>query len=188
MKTEIQDYWGRSWGWIVLRGVAAVLFGLLAITRPGVTLAALVFMWGAYAIADGVLAIVAGWRIRDHGRPLWSLFVVGVLGIAAGMLTFRWPGVTALALLLLIASWAMAVGALQIVAAIRLRKVIEGEWALAVSGVLSLAFGVLAVLHPGAGALGVLWMIAGYAIGFGILLIVVGFRLRSYGNRKLAAA
>src|SRR5512138_1364746 len=105
MKTEMHEYLGRNWGWIVLRGVAAVLFGLLAITRPGVTLAALVFMWGAYAIADGILAMVAGWRIRDHGRPLWSLVVAGVLGVAAGVLTFRWPGVTALALLVVIASW-----------------------------------------------------------------------------------
>ena len=188
MKTEMHEYLGRNWAWIVLRGVAAVLFGLLAITRPGGTLAALVFMWGAYAIADGVLAIVAGWRIRDHGRPLWSLFVAGGVGVAAGVLTFRWPGVTALALLVVIASWSIAVGALQIVAAIRLRKVIEGEWALGLSGVLSLAFGILAVLHPGAVALGVLWVIAAYAIGFGALLIVVGFRLRSYGTRRLAAA
>jgi uncharacterized membrane protein HdeD (DUF308 family) len=188
MKTEMHEYLGRNWAWIVLRGVAAVSFGLFAVTRPGVTLAALVFMWGAYAIADGILAIVASWRIREHGRPLWSLFVAGVLGIAAGVLTFRWPGVTALALLVLIASWAIGVGALQIVAAIRLRKVIEGEWAMALSGVLSLAFGILAVLHPGAGALGLLWMIAVNAIGFGVLLIVLGFRLRAYGTRKLVTA
>jgi len=188
MKTEMQEHLEQSWGWIVLRGVAAVLFGLVALTRPGVTLAALVFMWGAYAIADGVLALGLGLRIRDNGRPLWSLFVAGVLGIAAGVLTFRWPGVTALALLVLIASWSIGVGALQIVAAIRLRKVIEGEWALGLSGILSLAFGILVVLHPGAGALGVLWMIAANAIGFGVLLIVLGFRLRSFGTRKLAAA
>jgi uncharacterized membrane protein HdeD (DUF308 family) len=184
----MHEYVGRNWAWIVLRGVAAVLFGLLTVTRPGVTLAALVFMWGAYAIADGILAVVAGWRIRDHGRPLWSLFVSGVLGIAAGVLTFRWPGVTALALLVLIAGWSIGVGALQIVAAIRLRKVIEGEWALGLSGVLSMAFGVLALVHPAAGALGVLWMIAANAIGFGVLLIVGGFRLRSYGTGKLVAA
>jgi uncharacterized membrane protein HdeD (DUF308 family) len=188
MTTEIHEHVGRSWAWIVLRGVASVLFGLLAVAQPGVTLAALVLMWGAYAIADGILAIVAGWRIRDHGRPLWSLFVAGVLGIAAGVLTFRWPGVTALALLVVIAAWSIGVGALQIVAAIRLRKLIEGEWALGLSGVLSMAFGVLAVIHPGAGAVGVLWMIAANAIGFGVLLIVGGFRLRSYRAPKLVAA
>lgn len=188
MKTELNAHFERNWGWIVLRGLAAVLFSLLAITRPGVTLAALVFMWGAYAISDGLLAVIAGFRIRDRGRPLWSFLVAGLLGIATGVLTFRWPGATALALLLLIATWSILVGVSQIVAAIALRKVVEGEWALALSGVLSLAFGVVAVLHPGAGALGVLWMIAAYAMGFGVLQIVVGFRLRSFSARKLAAA
>jgi len=188
MKIELNEYLERSWGWIVLRGVAAVLFGLLAVTRPGVTLAALVFMWGAYAISDGVLAMMAGFRIRDRGRPLWSFVLAGLLGIATGVLTFRWPGPTALALLLLIATWSIVMGGLQIVAAIALRKVVEGEWALGLSGVLSLAFGVLAVVHPGAGALGLLWMIASYAIGFGVLQIGVGLRLRSFGARKLAPA
>ncbi len=188
MKTELNEHLERSWGWIVLRGLAAVLFGLLAVARPGVTLAALVFMWGAYAISDGVLAMVAGFRIRDRGGPLWSFVLAGLLGIATGVLTFRWPGPTALALLLLIASWSIVVGGLQIVAAIALRKVVEGDWALGLSGVLAIAFGVLAVLHPGAGALGVLWMIATYAMAFGVLQIVVGFRVRSYATRKLAPA
>jgi uncharacterized membrane protein HdeD (DUF308 family) len=187
-QTSIREDLARNWGWIVLRGVTAVLFGLLAIARPGLTLAALIIMWGAYAIADGVFAIVAGWQIRDRGRPLWSLFVGGVLGIVAGVMTFRWPGLTALVVLMVIASWAVAVGVFQIVAAIRLRKVIEGEWALALSGLLSVAFGALAFLNPGAGALGVLWMIASYSIGFGFLGIVLGFRLRMLGRQKLAHA
>jgi uncharacterized membrane protein HdeD (DUF308 family) len=173
---------------MVMRGVAAALFGVLALARPGITLAALVFMWGAYAIADGVLAMVAAWKIRDDGRPLWSLFVVGLLGIAAGVGTFRWPGLTALVLLMVIASWAIAIGILQVVVAIRLRKEIDGEWALGLSGVLSVAFGVLAALRPGLGALGVLWMIGGYAIAFGGLLIVLGFRLRALTHHKLVPA
>ena len=161
---------------------------VLALARPGLTLAVLVLMWGAYAIADGTLSIAAGLQIRENGRPLWSFFIVGALGLAAGVFTFKSPGLTALALLIAIASWAIAVGVLQIAAAIRLRKVIEGEWALALSGVLSVAFGVAAFLHPGTGALAVLWMIATYAIGFGVLLLVLGFRPRSSGTRKLAAA
>jgi uncharacterized membrane protein HdeD (DUF308 family) len=188
METEMREYLGRNWGWIVLRGTVAVLFGGLALARPGITLAALVFMWGVYAIADGVLAMVAAWQIRDHGRPLWSLFVVGALGVAAGVVNYRWPGLTALVLLMVIASWAIGVGVLQIVAAIRLRKEIEGEWALGLSGVLSVAFGILAALHPGAGALAVLWMIGGYAMGFGVLLIVLGFRLRALGHQNLVPA
>ena len=188
METEMLEYLRRNWGWIVLRGVSAILFGVLALARPGITLGVLVIMWGGYAIADGILSIIAGLQIRDHGRPLWSFFVVGALGVAAGVFTFKWPGLTALALLMAIASWAIAVGVLQIAAAIRLRKVIEGEWALALAGVLSVAFGVVAFLHPGAGALAVLWMIGTYAIGFGILLLVLGLRLRSHGPGKLAAA
>jgi uncharacterized membrane protein HdeD (DUF308 family) len=188
METEMREYLGRSWRWIVLRGAAAVLFGALALARPDVTLAALVLMWGAYAIADGVLAMVAAWRIRDHGRPLWSLFVVGALGVVAGVVTLIWPGLTALVLLMVIASWAIGVGILQVVAAIRLRKEIEGEWALGASGLLSVAFGIVAALYPGAGALAVLWMIGGYAIAFGVMLVAVGFSLRALGHRKLAPA
>lgn len=182
------EYLARNWGWIVLRGVTAVMFGLLAVARPDLTLAALVIMWGAYAIVDGILAVVAGLRIRDRGRPLWSLFVVGLLGIAAGVLTFIWPGLTALALLMVIASWAVGVGVFQIVAAIRLRKVIEGEWALALSGLLSVAFGVLMMVRPDAGALAVVWMIAANAITLGVLLCMLGFGLRFATQRKLAPA
>ena len=188
METELREYLSRNWGWLVLRGVAAVLFGVLALARPGVTLAALVFMWGAYAIADGVLAMIAGWKIRDQGRPFWSLFFAGAVGVAAGVATYRWPGLTALVLLFGIAARAIGVGILQVVAAIRLRKAIEGEWALGLSGLLSVAFGVVAAIHPGAGALAMLWMIGGYAVGFGVLLIGLGLRVRAAGHQNLAPA
>jgi uncharacterized membrane protein HdeD (DUF308 family) len=177
-----------NWGWIVLRGVAAVLFAALAVAWPGITLAALVLVWGAYAVADGVLALVAASQVRDQGRPFWSLVVVGLLGIAAGVATFAWPKITALALLLLIGAWAVLMGAFQVVAAIRLRKEIDGEWLLGLSGVLSVIFGVLVLLYPGAGALAMLTLIAAYAFAFGLLLIVLGFRLRSGSARRRAMA
>jgi uncharacterized membrane protein HdeD (DUF308 family) len=188
MQTEMREHLGRNWGWIVLRGATAVLFGVLALANPGITLAALVLIWGAFAIADGLLAMIAAWKIRDRGRPLWSLFVVGALGIAAGVVTYQLPGVTALVLLMLIAGWAIGVGVMQVVAAIRLRKEIKGEWAMGLSGVLSVAFGILAVFYPGAGALALLWVIGIYAIGFGALLIALGFRLRALGHHKLVPA
>ena len=100
MHTDMLEYLGRNWGWIVLRGVIAALFGVLAIAWPGITLAALVIVWGAYALADGVLALIAAWQVRDQGRPFWALVVVGLLGFAAGVVTFLWPGITALALLM----------------------------------------------------------------------------------------
>jgi uncharacterized membrane protein HdeD (DUF308 family) len=188
MESELREYWARNWGWLVLRGVVALLFGALALARPGITLAALVFTWGAYALVDGTFALIAGLQMRGGGRPLWSWLSVGVLGIVAGLLTFLVPGITALALLMAIAFWAIGIGVLQIVTAIRLRRVLERDWALGLSGVFSVVFGVLAIVHPGAGALSVLWMIAAYAIVFGLSLIAAGVRVRSFAPRKVAHA
>ena len=168
----------RSWGWIVLRGVAAILFGVLAFAWPNLTLTVLVIFWGAYALSDGLLALIAAFRIRDGGRPMWPLVVVGVLGIAAGVLTFMWPGMTALILLSFIAAWALITGIFQVVAAIRLRKMISNEWLLALSGLLSIAFGALMIARPGAGAVAVIWIIGWYAILFGLVHVMLGFRLR----------
>jgi uncharacterized membrane protein HdeD (DUF308 family) len=183
------DYLGRKWGWIVFRGLVALLFGVLAIAWPGITLAALVIVWGAYALADGLLALIAAWRVRDQGRPFWSLLIVGLLGIAAGVVTFLWPAITALSLLMIIAVWAVAMGVFQIAAAIRLRKVIQGEWLLGLSGLASVIFGVVVIARPGAGALAVIWLIGSYAIFFGILLIALGLRLKPHapGGRHAAA-
>ena len=189
MQTEMLDYLGRKWGWIVFRGLVALLFGVLAIAWPGITLAALVIVWGAYALADGLLALIAAWRVRDQGRPFWSLLIVGLLGIAAGVVTFLWPAITALSLLMIIAVWAVAMGVFQIAAAIRLRKVIQGEWLLGLSGLASVIFGVVVIARPGAGALAVIWLIGSYAIFFGILLIALGLRLKPHapGGRHAAA-
>jgi uncharacterized membrane protein HdeD (DUF308 family) len=177
----------RNWGWIVVRGVAGVIFGVLAFIWPAITLAVLVLFWGAYAVADGVLALIAAFRVRDRGKPFWALVIVGVLGLAAGLLTFFWPGVTALALLAFIAAWALLMGIFQIVAAIRLRKAIQHEWLLALSGVLSVIFGALMLWNPGAGALAVIWVIASYATVFGILLIALGFSLKGRSASGLAS-
>ena len=171
---------GRAWWLLALRGVAAVVFGVLAFIWPGVTILALVILWGAYALADGILALIAAFRVREGGKPMWALLLIGVLGVAAGIVTFLWPGITALALLMLIAAWAFVMGIFQIIAAIRLRKEIAHEWLLGLSGVLSVVFGVLMVLSPGAGALAVLWVIAAYSIVFGALLIFLGFRLKAH--------
>jgi len=170
---------GRNWGWIVVRGIAAVIFGVLALVLPGITLAALVLLWGAYALADGIIALIAAFRIRDRGKPFWALLVVGILGIAAGILTFIWPGMTAIVLLAFIAAWSLVMGIFQIIAAVRLRKSIEKEWLLGLSGLLSIIFGVLMLINPGAGALAVIWVIGAYAILFGVLLIALGVKLRS---------
>jgi len=178
IEQRVLEHMHKEWGWIALRGLCALIFGLLALVMPAATLAVLVLLWGAYALVDGVLALVAGVRIREHGKPLWPLIIVGLVGIAAGIVTFFWPGVTALTLIFIIGSWAIAIGVFQIMAAIRLRKQIQGEWLHALSGLLSIVFGLLVVLRPGAGAIALTWLIGWFAICFGVLLLVLAFRLR----------
>ena len=188
MDATMLEHLGRNWGWIVLRGVAAVLFGVLAFVLPGITLAVLVIVWGAYALADGILSLIAAYRVRDQGNPFWSLVIVGLLGIAAGIVTFIWPGMTALLLLIFIAAWAIVMGIFQIIAAIRLRKEIQNEWLLGLSGVLSVLFGITMFVQPGAGAIAVIWVIAAYAIVFGVLLIWLGLRLKKRSESRTVAA
>jgi uncharacterized membrane protein HdeD (DUF308 family) len=167
----------RNWWAVALRGLAGILFGIITFVAPGISLAALVLLFGAYAFADGVLSIVSAVRRRGADR-WWLLLLQGIVGIGAGVVTLLWPGITALALLFVIAAWALVGGALQVAAAIRLRKVITGEWLLALGGVLSIALGVLLVLFPGPGALALVIWIGAYAFVFGILLLVLGFKLR----------
>jgi len=171
----------ENWWLLLLRGIAAIAFGLLAFSWPGLTLLTLVLMWGIYAIADGILALWAA--IASKGgemAPRWWLAVVGIAGILAGALAFVWPGMTALILLMFIASWAIVIGVLQIWGAIRLRKEIEGEWLLGLSGVLSVAFGVIMFAQPGAGALAVVWLIGWFAILAGCVYIGLAFQLKKH--------
>ena len=167
----------RNWWAVALRGLAGILFGILTFVLPGISLAALVLLFGAYAFADGVLSIVSAVRRRGPDR-WWLLLLQGIVGIGAGVVTWLWPGITAITLLFVIAAWALVGGALQVAAAIRLRKVITGEWLLALSGVLSIVLGVLLAVFPGPGALALVIWIGAYAFVLGMLLVGLGFRLR----------
>ena len=182
---RVLDQLSKNWGWIALRGAAAVIFGVLAFAWPGVTLVVLTLLFGAYALTDGVCALVAAYRRREGRKPVWPLVLIGVLGVSAGIMTFVWPEMSALALLMFIAVWAVFVGVFQIAAAIRLRKEIDNEWMLGLSGALSLLFGLLMIVSPGAGAVAVAWMIGIYAIIFGVLLIALGFRLKKVAGRMV---
>lgn len=165
------------WWMLVVRGIAAILFGVLAIAWPGISVLALVLFWGAYAFADGLFGMMlAAGAGAAGGRWGWLLFE-GIVGIVAGVGAFVWPAMTAIALLTLIAVWAVFTGVAEIVAAVELRRVIEGEWRLALSGVLSIAFGTCMLIFPRAGALAVVTIIAIYAIVFGCLLVALGMRL-----------
>jgi uncharacterized membrane protein HdeD (DUF308 family) len=177
----------RAWWALLLRGLAAIAFGILTWFKPGLSLAALVFLFGVYALADGALSVWAAVSGRKEHEYWWVLLLQGLLGIGIGALTFFAPGITTIALLFYIAIWAISTGVLSIVAAIRLRKEIEGEWLLILGGVATVLFGVLLVARPAVGALGVLWLIAAYAILFGILLVMLAFKARSFG-RQLAHA
>ena len=178
---NIQNATGHWWAF-ALRGVVAILFGLLAFAWPGVTLIVLVELWGAFALIDGALSLVAAFRMGDSHH--WALLLEGIVGIAAGVVTFVWPGLTALALVYIIAAWALITGVLEVITAIRLRKVINNEWLLALSGVLSFVFGVVLAVAPGAGALALIWLIAIYAIIFGVLLLALAFRLHGLADRR----
>ena len=172
----------RNWWAVLLRGVAAILFGLITFVAPGISLAALVLLFGAYAFVDGVLAIASALGRRGAEERWWVLLLQGIVSIIAALVTVFWPGVTALALLFVIAAWAILTGVLQVVVAIRLRKAITGEWLLALGGIASIVFGVLVLLFPGAGALAVVLWIGAYALVFGSLLTALALRLRSLGR------
>ena len=172
----------HSWWVLVLRGVAAIIFGFLAYIWPGVTFTVLVLFFGAYALWDGIFALIGAFRTDSDRR--WALVVEGLVGIAAGVVAFIWTGAATLAMLYVIAAWAVVTGVMEIVAAIRLREEIQGEWLLLLGGLLSVVFGVLIAIFPLAGLLAVTWMIAAYAIIFGVLLVVLGFRVRNVTGRR----
>jgi len=171
----------ENWWLLLLRGLAAIAFGVLAFFWPGLTLAALVYLWGAYAIVDGVIAIWAAFSASggDAG-PRWWLGLSGVVGILAGIVAFAYTGMTALVLLMVIAVWAILIGVLQLYAAVQLWRVIDNAWWLILSGLLAIAFGVVLIAWPGTGALAVIWTIAWYAVFFGCMLIGLAFELKKF--------
>lgn len=169
----------RHWWLSVIRGIAAIVFGVIAFAYPGLTLATLVLLFGAWVLIDGVFR-VAGAIAGRASDPEWGFhLIVGIIGIIIGFLTFRAPLITALALIIYIAAWALMIGATEIALAIKLRREIKGEWFLILMGLASILFAVLLLWNPAPGALALVWLIASYAIVFGILGVIFGFRLRS---------
>jgi uncharacterized membrane protein HdeD (DUF308 family) len=169
----------RNWWVSVIRGVAAIVFGVMAFAYPGLTVATLVLFFGAWVLIDGVFRVIGaiGHRASD---PEWGFhLIIGIVGIIIGFLTFHAPQITALALIIYIAAWALMIGATEIALAIKLRREIKGEWFLILMGLASIVFAVMLLWNPLPGALALVWLIGSYAIVFGILGIFFGFRLRS---------
>jgi uncharacterized membrane protein HdeD (DUF308 family) len=167
-----------SWWVLVVRGVAALAFGVLALLWPGVTLLLLVALFAAYALISGIAAVAGAIRARATERRWWVVLLLGLVSVAAGLLAVFMPAITALALVLLMGANALVSGVLEIVLAVRMRRMLRGEWLLGLAGLLSVVFGVLVLLFPGPGALALVWLIAVWAIAIGILLIAAGFSLR----------
>jgi uncharacterized membrane protein HdeD (DUF308 family) len=170
----------KNWWSLVIRGVAAILLGVITFIWPGITLGALVLLFGFYALIDGLVSLAGAVRAAGAHERWGALLIEGLAGIAAGIITFAWPSITALSLVYVIAAWALVTGVFEIVAAARLRKYIEGEWLLALSGLASLVLGVVMIALPLAGALAIAYWIGIYAFIFGVLLVALGFRLRSW--------
>ena len=169
----------RHWWVPVLRGVAAIIFGIIAFTHPVMAAATLVLFFGAWVLIDGIFRVVGAIGHRDSD-PDWGFnLIIGILGVIVGLLTFHAPAITALALVIYIAAWALMIGATEIALAIKMRREIKGEWFLILMGLASIIFAGLLLWNPLAGAAALIWIIAWYAVIMGVLGIIFGFRLRS---------
>ena len=169
----------KYWWLVLLRGIVAILFGILAFAWPGITLVTMVLFWGAFMLTDGVLALGQA-VMGDDKSSRWWLALIGIAGIVAGILVFAQPGAAIVLLLLFIAAWSIVLGVFQIIGAIRLRKEIDNEWTLILGGVLSVLFGAVLVIAPLAGILALVWVIGSYAIVFGILLVMAALKLKQH--------
>ncbi len=184
MLTRLAKHW-----WVfLLRGVVAIIFGFAAFGWPGLTIATLIILFGAYAFVDGIfltVSAISGW---SHIEDPWLILLEGLIGIGIGAVTFHSPAITGLGLLIYIAAWSLATGVLEIASAMRLRKEISGEFWLLLSGIVSILFAIVLMWFPMAGALGLVWIIGAYAIAFGVMLIALAFRLRGFHRQHLRAA
>jgi uncharacterized membrane protein HdeD (DUF308 family) len=172
----------QNWWHFAVRGALAIVFGIVALIWPEPTKLALVLLFGAFVMADGIITVATGIQSRSYFKQWWALLLEGLTGIVIAVLTFIWPNTAAVALLYVIAAWAIITGMLEMMAAIELRNVIVGESVMFLYGLLSVAFGILLIVFPSAGAVGIVWAIGFYAIAAGIMEIIIAFRLRDLGR------
>lgn len=180
---RLADILSRNWWVLLLRGLAAVIFGILTLTNPGISLASLTTLFGAYALADGVLGAWTALFDRDAQSNWVWLLLEGLLGIVVGLLVMFNPAMTTLLLIFYVAIRAMVTGLIEIFVAIRLRREIDNEWALIFAGAVSTLLGAYLIARPGAGAIAMAWLIGIYALVFGLLFVFLAFRVKSLANR-----
>lgn len=169
----------RHWWVLLARGILAILFGIIALAAPGIALLAFIYVFAAYALIDGIIAVFVSIQERRFVRTWWVLLLEGIFGIIFGILAFSWPGETALVLLFLVAIWALVTGIMEVSAAFVVPGSAGRRWGLGLAGLFSIIFGLILIVHPGAGLLAVLWLVGVFAIVFGISLIVYAFQIRS---------
>ena len=182
MNEAMNDLLSRAWWMLALRGVIALLFGILALLWPGLTLLWLVTLFAVYALISGFVSIAGSVKNRASDREWWLILLLGLVSVGAGIIALISPGLTALVLVLVMGANALITGGLEIAVAIRLRKVVAGEWLLILAGLASVLFGIFVFLFPGAGALALVWLISAHAIATGILLLALAFRARGWGH------
>lgn len=180
---QLAQILSRTWWVLLLRGLFAILFGVVAWAMPEASVAILLVIFGVYVLADGVIGVIAAVSGRKEREHWWALLVWALLGVVVGVLTLINPALTAIALMFYIAIWAIGTGILQVILALRLRKEIHGEWLLIVGGLLSVALGIFLMAQPMMGAIALLWVIATYAIIFGVVFVVLAFKARAFGKR-----
>jgi len=169
----------RHWWVPVIRGIAAIVFGVIAFVYPGLTVAVLVLLFGAWVLVDGIFRVIGAIGHRASDKEWGFDLIIGIVGIIIGFLTFHAPQITALALIIYIAAWALMIGATEIALAIKLRREIKGAWFLILMGLVSIVFAVMLLWNPAVGAAALIWIMAWYAVILGVLGVIFGFRLRS---------
>lgn len=173
-----RDYLSTYWWLAILRGIVAVLFGIALLARPGLSLGLLLLMFGAFALASGVLAMISSVSLAIHHKQWWAMFIEGIIGVVVGLITFFMPAVTTLSVLMLVGIWAILIGVFQFIAAITRFGPAAHGWLMAIAGLLSVALGILLFVYPGVGLRLIIWFLGIYALAFGINQIVLGFHLR----------
>jgi len=178
----MKTIFARHWWVLALRGLIAVLFGFAVMIWPNIALKVIVLLFGVFALVDGLCAMVVGLLLRNEDDRWWAWLLEGLVGVVISVLVFRWTAISTLVLLYLIAAWGLVTGIFEIVAAIQLRKFIEGEWLLILDGILSILLGVFLAVFPEPGAVVLILLVGIYAIIFGILLFALALQLRSWGR------